>query len=247
VTHLDQKESSQVAQAGDAEAIAHLSRAVASGEHWYIALLEAIRLWDSAEEKHNGRDYHYLIDDEALDLLLLAERLCQTLGGLLPDDEKIALLFYSQPPLELPAEQFKELIGTARHSQYLNYFYGVTVEETLPLAVQEEIRKERRSLGDWKERDSTSEVFRRIYGDSDTTLFRQFRREKRYPQRKSTSLTELKEFTYWLFKLRLRECDKARVASDTKKALQWLNNNSFLNKRDRHHAEVEYIDVTSTA
>jgi hypothetical protein len=40
-------------------------------------------------------------------------------------------------------------------------------------------------------------------------------------------LTELKEFTYWLFKYRLRQSDKAKVASDTKKALgqlkrQWV-------------------------
>ncbi|GAJ03845.1 unnamed protein product, partial [marine sediment metagenome] len=31
------------------------------------------------------------------------------------------------------------------------------------------------------------------------------------------------EFTYWLFKYRLNHCDKARVASDTKKGLEQLN------------------------
>jgi len=53
-------------------------------------------------------------------------------------------------------------------------------------------------------------------------LLKRFRRENGYPQLKSISLTELKEFTYWLFKYRLNHCDKARVASDTKKALTQL-------------------------
>ena len=52
-------------------------------------------------------------------------------------------------------------------------------------------------------------------------LLRQFRREKGYPHRKSINLTEQKEFTYWLFQYRLKHCDKARVASDTKKALEF--------------------------
>lgn len=35
-------------------------------------------------------------------------------------------------------------------------------------------------------------------------------------------MTMLKEFTYWSFKYRVKTCDKARIASDTKKALTWL-------------------------
>ena len=35
--------------------------------------------------------------------------------------------------------------------------------------------------------------------------------------------TEAKEFTYWLFKYRLANHDKAKVASDTKRGLQYLN------------------------
>jgi len=36
------------------------------------------------------------------------------------------------------------------------------------------------------------------------------------------SLAEDQEFTYWLFKHRLRWCDPARVASDTRRALAKL-------------------------
>jgi hypothetical protein len=35
-------------------------------------------------------------------------------------------------------------------------------------------------------------------------------------------LTEHKELTYWLFKYRVRNSDKARVASDTRKGLAQL-------------------------
>jgi hypothetical protein len=32
----------------------------------------------------------------------------------------------------------------------------------------------------------------------------------------------MKEFSYWLFKYRLKQCEKAKIASDTKKALRYL-------------------------
>ncbi len=223
----NQLQSSQLTPAGSAEVIRHLEQAITGGKHWYIALLEAIGLWKAAEETHNGRTYRYLIAGEAFDWLLLAERLCEAVDDLLPDDEKTALLFYGKPPLDLTIEKFKELIGSSKYHQYLNYFYGITTEEALIWAVQDEVRKERRTLGLNKEQDYDNEAYRRIYGVTKAVLLKRFRREKDYPQLKSTSLTELKEFTYWLFKYRLNHCDKARVASDTKKALTQLKSNGF--------------------
>jgi len=223
----NQLQPSQLTPAGDTEAIRHLEQAITGGKHWYIALLEAIGLWKAAEETHNGRTYQYLIAGEAFDWLLLAERLCETVDGLLPGDEKTSLLFYGKPPLDLTIDKFKELIGSSKYHQYLNYFYGITTEEALIQAVQEEVRKEKRTLGLNKEHDYDSEVYQRIYGATKAVLLKRFRRENGYPQLKSISLTELKEFTYWLFKYRLKHCDKARVASDTKKALTQLKSNGF--------------------
>jgi len=222
-----QLQSSQLTPAGSAEVIRYLEQAIIGGKHWYIALLEAIGLWKAAEETHNGRTYRYLIAGEAFDWLLLAERLCETVDDLLPDDERTALLFYGKPPLDLTVEKFKELIGSSKYHQYLNYFYGITTEEALIWAVHEEVRKERQILVPTKEHDHDNEAYRRIYGATKAVLLKRFRREKGYPQLKSTSLTELKEFTYWLFKYRLNHCDKARVASDTKKALTQLKSNGF--------------------
>ncbi|MFC1993001.1 hypothetical protein ACFLV3_04245 [Chloroflexota bacterium] len=208
--------------AGDAEAIRHLEQAITDGKHWYIALLEAIGLWASVEEDHGGRHYRYLIGGEAFDWLLLAERLCETVNGLLPDEEKTALLFHSKAPLKLNSAKLKRLIGNSKCRQYLNYFYGVTVETALIMAVQDEVRKERWISGYNGEHDHAGEVYQRIYGATRAALLKSFRREKDYLQARSISLTELKEFTYWLFKYRVQHCDKARVASDTKKALEQL-------------------------
>lgn len=212
---------------GNIEAIRHLEQAIIGGKHWYIALLEAIRLWTESEETYNGRHYHYLIDGEAFDWLLLAERLCEAVDDLVPEEGKLALLFRSQPPIRLTKERFKELIGGAKYRQYLNYFYGITVEEALILAVRGEVRKERRTSGYNNEQNLVNEVYHRIYGATKATLLKRFRREKGYPQLRSITLTELKEFAYWLFKYRLKNCDKARVASDTKKALVQLVANGF--------------------
>jgi hypothetical protein len=212
---------------GDAPAIRHFERAVTSGRHWYLALLEAIGLWDAAQEIHNGRLYCYLIGGEAFDWLLLAERLCQTMDGLLPDGEKAALLLKGEPPLELPADELKSLVGTRKYQQYLNFFYGVTVEEVLIQVVREEIRKERCAQGFHRAVDYDDEVYRRIYGQGKGALLKLFRKEMGCRQLRSIGLTELKEFTYWLFKYRLEHCDQARVASDTKKALNYLKAGCF--------------------
>ena len=223
----DQLPSSHLVLGSDNEAVRYLGQAIRDGKHWYIALLEAIGLWTTAEEVYNGCRYCYLIAGEAFDWLLLAERLCEAVDGLLPDDEKMALLFCGQPPLNLTKNRFKELIGSDKYRQYLNYFYGITVEEALFLAVQEEVRKERRALGYSNEHDIVNEVYRRIYGTTKGILLKRFRKEKGYPHLKSSSLSELKEFTYWLFKCRLKRCDKARIASDTKKALRKLEMDGF--------------------
>jgi len=244
MTGIDEKQASpQLTKTEDNEAIRHLKQEVAGGKHWYLALLESIGLWNTAGENCDGRGYNYLIAGEAFDWLVLAERLCQAIDGLLPETEKTALLFNGEPPIEMPSEEFKELIGGAKYCQCLNFFYGITVEEALVLAVEAEIRKERRSSGYYRERDTTNEAYRRIYGTTKTFLLRRFRKEKGYPQLKSIGLTELKEFTYWLFKHRLKMCDKAKVASDTKKALDWLNTKGSTHRINKHDLELECIDI----
>ncbi len=207
------------------EAIDHLRRAIAEGTPWQVALLEAVALWDVTEEVRDGLLRRYLIGGEALDWMLVAERLCEAVAGVIPAGEAEDLLFHGKPPVDITQEQFKELVGGVRYHQYLNYFYGVTVEEALFWAVRGEVRKERWASGFDGAQDPASEVYRRVYQATGGVLLRRFRKEAGYPQRHSIGLLEMKEFSYWLFKYRLKNIDMARVASDTRKALDWLRVN----------------------
>lgn len=218
----EQATASKSLLAGDAEAIRHLEQEIAGGRHWYIALLEAMGMWGSAVESHHEMMYRYLIQGEAFDWLLLAERLCESVDGLLPAEEKEALLFQARPPVKLSPEEVKALIGQSKYRQYLNYFYGVTVEQALVMAVEEEVLKERRVSGLNNDVDVSDEAYRRIYGETKQVLLTRFRKEAGHPQKKSTTLAEMKEFAYWLFKYRVEQCEHAKVASDTSKALEYL-------------------------
>jgi hypothetical protein len=207
----------------DVGIIQELKRAVAEGGDWYVAVLEAVRLWHSPEEDYQGRHYSYVVDNEAFDWLVLAERLCEELDGLIPEEERLGLLFFASPPARLSRAEFRKTIGAAKYQAHLNYFYGITVERFLILAVMGEIRKERRATGLTSDDGVSDEAYRRVYGTTHSALLKEFRRERRYPQLRSIGLSELNEFTYWLFKYRVKIRDGSCVASDTKKALTRLH------------------------
>ncbi|MFQ5880715.1 MAG: hypothetical protein ACE5IZ_11165 [Dehalococcoidia bacterium] len=211
--------------AGQAEATAlveELRQAVAAGENWFLAMLATIGRWRLPEETVDGCSYRYLIGGEAFDWLLLAERLCEGLDGLLPQAEREALLFQGRPPWAIGEEEFRRLIGSAKYRAHLNYIYGVLVEEGLQMVVAEEVQKERLGCV-WKNGQRLDdEVCLRIYEATRLELAQRFRQERGLPPGDALSLGELKEFTYWLFKYRLRQCDPARIASDTRKGLAAL-------------------------
>jgi hypothetical protein len=220
---MTQTAESPLTQTGaDREAILHLREAVATGKNWYVALLEAIGLWGSAEELHDGRYYRYLIGGEAFDWLTLAERLCQEINGFVPENEKLDLLFAATPPIDLPPAEFRQLIGDVKYRAYLNYLYGVVVEEALLSVVEEEVLKENGHLTLSLGLRIEQEAYRRVYDAEMTDLLAFFRGQKGYANGDSMTLTEKKEFHYWLFKYRVERAEKARVASDTRKALVWL-------------------------
>ena len=214
-------------------AVLHLKSAVASGAPWTQALLEAIGLWTLPQEVHQGRTYQYLIQGEALDWLLLAERLCGELDGLMPPDAKDALLFTGQLPPDVSPETFRRLIGATKHRAYLNYWYGVVLEEALQLAVEEEVRKRHRARCYPDSEDLVEEAFPLLYSKDRAALWEEFsfKSEKTpapFPNSLpgdplGWSLSDVKEFTYWLFKHRVNLWDPARVASDTRKAMQKLS------------------------
>ncbi len=223
----------------DTQAIQGLKSAIAEGKNWYMAVLEAICLWRSPEEDYAGRHYQYLVDNEAFDWLVLTERLCEELDGLIPEKERINLLFFDTPPIELSKDEFKNLIGASKYQAHLNYFYGILVERFLILAVTEEIRKKKRVLGLNNDNGVVVDAYQRIYGATQFALLKQFRKERHYPQLRSISLSQLNEFTYWLFKYRIKGRDKSCVASDTKKALTKLHGLLKLKAKSLHFSLSE--------
>ncbi|MFC1927165.1 hypothetical protein ACFLW7_01105 [Chloroflexota bacterium] len=224
---------------GDTQAIQRLRNGIAEGRNWYVSLLEAIGLWSSPEEDYEERHYQYLIDNEAFDWLVLTERLCQELDGLIPEKDRADLLFFGIPPIELSKDQFKNLIGPSKYRAHLNYFYGILVEKFLLLSVTEEIRKKKTVLGLNNDNGVVDEAYKRIYGATQSALLKQFRKERHYPQLRSIRLSEHKEFTYWLFKYRMKTRDKSLVASDTKKGLIKLHELLNLKARPAYPSPLE--------
>jgi hypothetical protein len=215
-----------------AAVLAELRQAVLDGRPWFIALLQAIAQWPLPEETVGDRRYRYLVGGEAFDWLLLAERLCEALDGLLPPEEQEALLFFGRAPLDITEEEFRRLIGYAKYRAHLNYLYGVIVEEVLQLVVEDDLRKDQLSRVWEKHLPADAEAFQHIYSRGQQELLREFRQERRLSEAEDLSLAEAREFTYWLFKRRLRWCDPARVASDTRRALAKLR----LLERSRTHS-----------
>ena len=204
-------------------AVAHLRAQIEAGRDWCEVLLEAIGQWTLAEEEYKGRTYKYLLLGEAFDWLLLAERLCNEMDGAIPQESKEDLLFRGRLPRSFTAEKFRILIGHSKHRAFLNYWYGVVIEEALQLKAEEELRKQHHARGFPDTDDLTEEVFAKLYEGSREDLFKEFLKETGKKRRASRSLSDLKEFTYWLFKRRVRIWDPARVASDTRKGLVRLD------------------------
>jgi hypothetical protein len=211
----------------DAEVISYLRNEITGGRHWYPALLSAIGLWSTAEEYHRERRYRYLVGGEAFDWLVLAERLSSEVSDLIPEAELQTLLFNGEPPPDTAShEDFRNLIGPCKHQQFLNFFYGIVVEEALVLVAHDEVRKAQQIWAPQAEDEIENAAYVRVYSADRATLLTTFRQEKGYRRRASISLDELKEFHYWRFKYRLRTAEKARIASDTRKGLDWLRENN---------------------
>ncbi|MDP9236585.1 MAG: NUDIX domain-containing protein [Chloroflexota bacterium] len=219
------------------EPLAQFLASLEAGDPWFDALMRAIALWEQPDElASDGRRYRYLIGGEAFDWLLLAERLIEEAGDRLPAAEVERLLFEGiappdddatepAPPPRMSDDRLRAAIGEAKHRAHLNYLYGVIVEEALQYAVELDLSKESRSnyVKDPRAGDETRDpVFERIYGESRSSLLREFRDEQRLAHADHISLSELREFMYWLFKYRVAHTEPARVASDTRKALAQL-------------------------
>ena len=214
-------EASSLAQQ-DLEPVRHLKDRVQAGAPWREALLEALGLWTRPSEEHQGRVYQYLVRGEAFDWLVLAERLCSELDGVIPAEEKEDLLFRGRLEDLSDSSLVQSVLGAGKYRAYLNFWYGVVVEEALQLSVEEGVRKRHLALCYADNEDLVEEAYVHLYGAARSDLIAQFRKEASLSRSRPLSLANLKEFTYWLHKIRLKMWDPARVASDTQKGIRQL-------------------------
>ena len=222
-------------------AIKHLRTALSNGRDWPEALLEAMALWALPEERRRKRKQTYFIAGEAFDWLLLAERLLDETRGAVPQDELDTLLFEGKFPDRFDTERIPELLGGDKYRGYLNYLYGVTVEEALQLACELELRKRDTSNGVRYRTAYSEQAFPMIYRKSREELLQMFRETEDLDPEAVSSMAEHRAFTYWLFKYRWSNSDKARIASDTTKGLRQLERMEHASRRRKRG---EAITVT---
>ena len=221
------------------ETVFRMRQAILAGEHWFDALLEAVGHWRLPSERVGGRDYEYLVGGEAFDWLVLAERLLDAVTDVVPASEVEALLFDGAWPLEIDDDEFARRIGPAKHSAHLNYLYGVLVEEALQLHVEEEIHKEARCRAWGIDPRDDEGMYRRVYGLPLPELRALYYEETRTLLPEEIGLAGQRAFTYWLFKLRMKRQDKARVASDTRKGLAQLSRMELAVSQRRRGATLD--------
>lgn len=210
-------------QIANTEAINYLRKSLVQGKNWIQSLVESISLWTLEEETHQNQHNQYLLDGEAFDWLLLAERLLHEVEGLIPDDEKTGFLFSGDFSAYLSQEDFKKLIGPTKYSGYLNYWYGVIVEEAVIRNAEEEEGKGWPRSGKVAAIKIRELAYKKLYGFDQQELYGKFLSDKGYTHPERFSIGLAKEFTYWLFKFRLIHNEGERVASDTRKGLLFLN------------------------
>ena len=205
------------------QAITHLKSALEKGVEWPRALLQAMALWTTPEEVYKDTRLVYLIASEAFDWITLACRLTSEVKDLIPPDDLEEMLFTGRFPTHVTEDDFKEILGSEKYSAYLNFLYGVEVELALQHVVELEVEKRFYASGRQFSSDHADTAFQRIYRASWDDLLAAYREDQDIPAVPAASLTELKGFTYWLFKRRLRVSDKAKIASDTRKGMAALD------------------------
>ncbi|MCZ6539008.1 MAG: hypothetical protein O6922_04185, partial [Chloroflexi bacterium] len=124
---------------------------------------------------------------------------------------------------------FMRAVGVDKFRAHLSYFYGVTVEQSLIVAVEEEVTHRRVSNGRQLSDGALDQAYELLYGSGREPLWEVFKLEsgvraarEGWRHRDEHSLGSEDTFTYWLFKLRMKNSDPAKIASDTRKGLAKL-------------------------
>lgn len=225
------------------DAILRMRQEIQRGQHWFTVLLDTVGSWRLPVEWIGDREFRYLYGADAFDWMVLAERLLDEVPDLVPAREIDAFLFTGSWPTDIDDAEFAERIGSSKHSAHLNYLYGVLVEEALQLSVEEAINKELLNRP-WGHDHGFETMYERVYGLPFIELRGLYYEQTGHILRTNVSYADWKEFTYWLFRFRLKRQDKARVASDTRKGLAQLTRMEMAVSERRHGATLGESEFT---
>ncbi len=150
-------------------AISRLKSSIGSAESdWKFTVLEAIADWPLANEDVGGETFEYLIGGEAFNWRLLAQRLLGECGSVIPDETLWEWLSDSVLFAGFEEPDFMRAVGVDKFRAHLSYFYGVTVEQSLLVAVEEEVTHQRVGSGRQLSDGSLERAYALLYDPSNT-------------------------------------------------------------------------------
>ena len=189
--------------------IQELKSKIENGINWEKAVVDCISNWDIREEFYRGYKYKYWINNEAFDWMTLTERLGSAIKSYLNKKKYHELIFTGLLPNKSSYDYMKKVISKNKLSQMRNFYYGIIIEDLIYIQKSQQFLKT--SIYTTNKYDGYEE----IYGKNINLLFQQFAKNIKFTKQTRINLYTYKEFIYWLFKFRIKNSDKTRVASDT--------------------------------
>jgi len=207
----------------EVETLDKLRLELQTGKDTIRALIIASAKWPLSEEVIEDSHYRYILAEEAFDLFSLINRLAGDCKDVISSTHLMDAVFVDEYDLVTSCEYLRIELGGVKYSQYLNYFYGVLLEEILLFATEDEVRKMYTSNGFRNAAQETDIAMIRLYGANERALLNRYCIETGFePIKDEMDVTQKKEFTYWLFKFRMRWAEPAKAASDVSKALNYM-------------------------
>jgi hypothetical protein len=198
--------------------IQELRNEVSQGENWQKSVAKYIGLWNEKEEFYRGYKYIYLIDDEALDWLNLTERLVSSIKSYITKEEYNYVSTSGLLPDQEIYNYIKKTIPKKKLSQMRNFYYGIIIENLIYHYKILEYQKNTIVI-----EDNDQRFYEEIYNKPIEVLYEIFYKERKTINKNKLNFHELKLFSYWLFKYRLKHSDKTKMAHETNTALKLAN------------------------
>ena len=195
--------------------IQELRNEVSQGENWQKSVAKYIGLWNEKEEFYRGYKYIYLIDDEALDWLNLTERLVSSIKSYITKEEYNYVSTSGLLPDQEIYNYIKKTIPKKKLSQMRNFYYGIIIENLIYHYKILEYQKNTIVV-----EDNDQRFYEEIYNKPIEVLYEIFYKERKTINKNKLNFHELKLFSYWLFKYRLKHSDKTKMAHETNTALK---------------------------